>query len=186
MWNVTWGSGSNNRRFFLLSFCVVYAVHGLFYTLTEQMFFAALSLSCRGYEAGLFLAYWVISSCGLNFLQMFSDRIWSQCSSPLNDFHLPLFKPYALLLRLNNLSFFNWFSLKCLDPKSYMRVVFFLAMNIMIFWFVLTLELSARLQNTQQCICIDWKTLEIQSANLQANSGLEGILWRHFLVHRRL
>ena len=115
---------------------------------------AALSLTFRGYEAGLFHAYWVISSCSLCFLQMFSDRIWSQCSPPLNDFHLPLFKPYALLLRLNNLSFFNWFSLKYLDPKSYMRVVFWGAMNIMIFWFVLTLELSARLQNTQQCICI--------------------------------
>ena len=39
----------------------------------------------------------------------------------------------------------------------------------------LTLELSAGLQNTRQCICRDWKTLENQSANLQANPGLEGI-----------
>ena len=40
-----------------LSFCVVYAVHGVFYTLTEQIFFASLSLTFRGYEAGLFHAY---------------------------------------------------------------------------------------------------------------------------------
>ena len=55
-------------------------------------------------------------------------------------------------------------------------VVLFLAVNIMISWFVSTLELSARLQNTRQRIWRDWKTLENQSANLQANSGLEGIL----------
>ena len=47
------------------------------------------------------------------------------------------------------------------------------------------LELSARLQNTWQCICSDWKTLENQSANLQANSGLEGILSKHFFVHKK-
>ena len=46
-------------------------------------------------------------------------------------------------------------------------------------WFVLTLELSARLQNTRQYTCSDWKTLENQSANLQANSGREGILLKH-------
>ena len=56
----------------------------------------------------------------------------------------------------------------------------FLAVNIMTSLFVLTLELSARLQNTQQCIRGDWKTLENQSANLQANFGLEGILSKHF------
>ena len=50
----------------------------------------------------------------------------------------------------------------------------------MISWFVLMLELSARLQNTWQYICSDQKKLENQSANLQANSGLEGILSRHF------
>ena len=61
-----------------------------------------------------------------------------------------------------------------------MCVRFFWAVNIMISWFVFTLELSARLQNTRQCICSDWKTLENQSANLQANSGLEGILSKHF------
>ena len=55
-------------------------------------------------------------------------------------------------------------------------VVLFLAVNIMISWFVSTLELSARLQNTRKRIWSDWKTLENQSANLQANSGLEGIL----------
>ena len=38
--------------------------------------------------------------------------------------------------------------------------------NIMISWFVLTLELSTRLQNTGQCIYSEWKMLENQSANL--------------------
>ena len=33
-----------------------------------------------------------------------------------------------------------------------------------------SLKLSATLQNTRQCICSDWKMLENQWANLQANS----------------
>ena len=58
---------------------------------------------------------------------------------------------------------------------------FFLNVNITIFWFVLTLELSARLQNTRQSICSEWnKTLENQPTNLKANSGLEGILSKPF------
>ena len=36
---------------------------GVLYTLTEQNFFAALSLTFRGHEAGLFHPYGVISSC---------------------------------------------------------------------------------------------------------------------------
>ena len=36
----------------MLAFCIVYAVHGVLYTLTEQNVFAALSLTFRGYEAG--------------------------------------------------------------------------------------------------------------------------------------
>ena len=56
----------------------------------------------------------------------------------------------------------------------------------MISWFVLTLELLARLQNMWQCICSDWKTLENQSTNLQAlNFGLEGILSKHFFVQKK-
>ena len=55
----------------------------------------------------------------------------------------------------------------------------FMAVNIMISWFVLTPELSAGLQNTPQCICSDWKTLENQSAKLEANSCLKGILPKH-------
>ena len=51
----------------------------------------------------------------------------------------------------------------------------FLAVNIMISWFVLMLELSARLQ----------KTLENQSANLQANFGLEGIISKHFFCSEK-
>ena len=46
-----------------------------------------------------------------------------------------------------------------------------------------SLELSARLQNTRQCICSNWKMLENQWANLQANSYLkksQRILSKHF------
>ena len=56
----------------------------------------------------------------------------------------------------------------------------------MISWFVLTVELSAGLQNTRQCICSDWKTLENQSAKLEVNSCLKGILPKHFFFSRRL
>ena len=38
----------------------------------------------------------------------------------------------------------------------------------------------ARLQNTRQPICSDWKTLENQPANLHTHSGLEWILSKHF------
>ena len=177
------------QRFFLLSFCVFYAVHGVFYTLTEQIFFAALSLTFRGNEAGLscglFHAYWAISSCGLCFGKCFLTGFDHSCSLPLNDFLLPLFKPSAFLLRLNNLSSLG-FLRNAWTRNSYVCVVFFWPWT-MISWFVLTLELSARLQNTRQSICSDWKTLENQSANLQANSGLEGILSKPiFLFRRRL
>ena len=36
----------------------------------------------------------------------------------------------------------------------------------MMLWFVLTLELSARLQITRKCICNDWKTLEKTSRQI--------------------
>ena len=36
----------------------------------------------------------------------------------------------------------------------------------MILWFVLTLELFARLQITRKCICTDWKTLEKNSRQI--------------------
>ena len=36
----------------------------------------------------------------------------------------------------------------------------------MMLWFVLTLELSARLQITRKCICSDWKTLEKTSRQI--------------------
>ena len=38
-----------------------------------------------------------------------------------------------------------WFSLKCLDLNSYMCVVFFLAVNVMITWFVLKLQYSSKI-----------------------------------------
>ena len=45
--------------------------------------------------------------------------------------------------------------------------------------------MSARLQNTRQPICSDWKTLENQPANLHAQSGLEWILSKHFFSSGR-
>ena len=146
-----------------------------------KSFFAALSLIFRGYEAGLFHAYLVISSYGLCFGKCFLTGFHHRCSLRLNDFLLPLFKNEDFLLRLNNLSFFCFLR----NAWAWMATcvyVFFWAVNIMISWFVLTLELSARLQNTRQCICSDWKTLENQSANLQVYSGLEGILSKHFFL----
>ena len=51
----------NNIGFSLvLTFCVVYAVHGVFYILTEQslkFFFYHLESTFRGCEAGLFYAF---------------------------------------------------------------------------------------------------------------------------------
>ena len=95
---------------------------------------------------------------------MFSDRIWSQMQ-------------FTIKWSLVSLVFSGpeWLHVRSL----------ILAMKIMISWFVLTLELSARLQNVQQCICSDWKKLETQSANLQTKSGFEGILSKHFFLFRR-
>ena len=58
-------------------FCVGFrhTVHGVFHTLTEKTFFATLSLTFRGDEAGPFHANSVISSCGLCFGKCFFDRI---------------------------------------------------------------------------------------------------------------
>ena len=115
------------------------------------------------YSCGLFHAYWVISSCGLCFGKCFLTGFDHSCCLPLNDFLLPLFKPSAFLLRLNNFSSLG-FLRNAWTRNSYMCVVFFGPWT-MISWFVLTLELSARLQNTRQSICSDRKTLENQSAN---------------------
>ena len=75
------------------------------------------------------------------FRQMFSDRIWSQMQLPLNDFILPLLinKPWAFLLRLNNLSFFDflWNAWTWIATCVWF---FFLAVNVMITWFVLKLQ----------------------------------------------
>ena len=79
----------------------------------------------RGYEGSLFYAYWVISSGGLFFGKCFLTRFDHRS---INDFLLPLLKPSAFLLRLNNLSLV-WFSAKCLDLNSYMCLVF-LVVNI--------------------------------------------------------
>ena len=56
------------------------------------IFFEPLSITFRGYEAGLFHAYWVItSSCGLCFGKCFLKGFDHRCSLPLNDFILLLF-----------------------------------------------------------------------------------------------
>ena len=54
-----------------------------------------------------------------------------------------------------------------------------------ILWFVLTLELSARLQITRKCICTDWKTLEKKYSRqtykqILALKDREGILSEQF------
>ena len=46
----------------------------------------------------------------------------------------------------------------------------------MILWFVLTLELSARLQITRKCICTDWKTLEKNSRQIY----MQILAWKEF------
>ena len=69
----------------------------------------------RGREAGLFHAYWVISSCGLFFGKWFLrgfDHRW------INDFLLPL-----SVLRLNNLSFLGFNEMPA--PDSYMHACSF-------------------------------------------------------------
>ena len=71
------GVSLNNRGFSCSLFaqfslhgqCMEYSTHwrsNVFF-----FFFAALSLTFRGYEAGLFHAYWVISYCGLCFAECF-------------------------------------------------------------------------------------------------------------------
>ena len=71
--------------------------------------FAALSFTVRGYEAGLFHAYWVISSWGFRFLQMFSDRIWSQMQFTIKIMiSFTCLSLKLFLLWLNNLSFFGF------------------------------------------------------------------------------
>ena len=47
------------------------------------------------------------------------------------------------------------------------------------------LELSARWQNTWQCICSDWKTMENQLTNLKTHFGLEGIPSKLILVQKK-
>ena len=59
-------------------------------------------------EAGLFHAYWAISSYGLCFCRCFLTGFDHKCSLTWNDFLLPLFKPWAFFLWLNNLSFFGF------------------------------------------------------------------------------
>ena len=71
----------------MLSFCVVYAVHGVFYTLTEKTFFAALSLTFRGNEASPFHAY----SCILVPVAYVSASVFltvfnHSCNLPLKRF----------------------------------------------------------------------------------------------------
>ena len=51
-----------------------------------------------------------------------------------------------------------------------------------------SLELSATLQNTRQCICSDWKMLENQWANLYKQILIkksQGILSKYFFVQKK-
>ena len=140
-------------------------------------FFAALCLTLRGYEAGLFHAYWVISSCGLCFCRCFLTGFDHRCSLPCTikwSCSVPLFE--LLLLRLNNLSFFGllrnaWTWMKQMNgPESWLSFPDLIWREV--YW------LDCR--NTRQCICSDWKRLENQSENFQANSGVEEILSKPF------
>ena len=87
-------------------------MHVVLYTLIEQFFLTALSLTFRGYEAGLFYAYCVISSSGLCFSRYFLTGFDHKYSVPLNqllnDFLHLCFKPSAFLFQLNNLNFFGF------------------------------------------------------------------------------
>ena len=120
-------------------------------------------------EAGLFHAYWAISSYVSYFCRCFLTGFDHKCSLPWNDFLLPSFA-----LWLNKLSFFGFSEMPgpawtetcsrfyCWLWRSWFPEYFFLDAR--------SLELLAKLQNTWQCTCSDWKTLENQWANLQANS----------------
>ena len=76
-----------------------------------------------------------------------------------------------------------WFSPKCLNLNSYVCIVF-LSGNIVISWFVLTLKLSARLQNAKQCICNDWTSRQIYKHILALTEFSQSILL--LLFRRRL
>ena len=109
-------------------------------------------------KPGLFHAYWaLISTYGLCFCKCFLTGLDHRCTLPWNDFLSLL--PSAFFLWLNNLSFFGFSEMP--GPKYPHAKGFFWAVNITISWFFdtrsLYIELSARLQNMQQCICSNWK-----------------------------
>ena len=139
--------------------------------------FAALSLTVRGYEPGLFHAYWVISSWGFRFLQMFSDRIWSQMQFTIKWFSFTCLSLKLFLLWLNNLSFFGFLRNAWTWIERCLYFCFGCEYHDLLICF--DARTVGYLQNTRQWICSDWKTLENQLTDLQANSRLQGI-WSIF------
>ena len=121
------------QRFFLLSFCVVYAVHGVFYTLTEQLFLG-------GQRLGSWSVPCVLSNFSSSIVPALyvSEDVFRQdliadavCILLFNIF-------FYLCIRLklfscgqitSGLIQFLWFSPKYLDLS---HVFFFLAVNNMI------------------------------------------------------
>ena len=100
VWNATLESAWRTEVFlalFLRSSCSAWSILHFDWAI---IFFEALSITFRGYEAGRFHAYWVItSSCGLCFGKCFLTGFDHRCSLPLNDFILLLFQYYLLDLR---------------------------------------------------------------------------------------
>ena len=102
VWNATLESAWRTEVFlalFLRSSCSAWSIRHFDWAI---IFFEALSITFRGYEAGLFHAYWVItSSCGLSwcFGKCFLTGFDHRYSLPLNDFILLLFQYYLLDLR---------------------------------------------------------------------------------------
>ena len=115
----------------------------------------------------------VICSWGLCFCRCFLtgfEHVFDHgCRLPSNDvaifFYLCFSFRIFIAAKRPLVSFFGF--LRIAGTWIDTCVYFFLAVNIMISWFILTLKLSARLHNLRHWVCSDWKTLENQSANLQ-------------------
>ena len=93
---------------------------------------------------------------------MFSDRIWSQMQ-------------FTIKWSLVSLVFSEMPGPEWLHVRS-----LFFGHGDHDFLVCFDTRIVGLIAEVQQCICSDWKMLETQSANLQAKSGLEGILSKHF------
>ena len=65
------------------------------YSTLSKFYFTTLSPHLEVEEAGMFHAYWAISSYGLCFCRCFLTGFDHKCSLPRNDFLLPLFNMVA-------------------------------------------------------------------------------------------